>query len=506
MTSRELKYKELTSELQRVALLESCGHVLGWERETYMPEGGAELRSRQLSLLAGLKHQWATRPRLGELLRELASEDWGPADGPEAVNIRQALREYELATRLPQRLVEEISRVTALSQHAWQKAKRQNRFQDFAPWLAQVIDLKREEAACLHEGKEGPVYDSLLDQYEPGMTTAALNETFAPLRQQLVPLVAELTETGHHPDGGIVSREYPVAAQQQFAREAAAKIGFDFERGRIDESAHPFCSGFGPGDCRLTTRYDERFFNMAFFGTLHEAGHGIYEQGLQPEAFGLGMGLSVSLGIHESQSRMWENMVGRSLPFWQHFFPRAQQLFPQALGEVGLEDFYRAINIAEPSWIRVEADEVTYNLHIMLRFELEQRLIGGELAPQDLPDAWNGVFRDYLGMTPPDDARGCLQDVHWSAGLLGYFPTYALGNIYAAQFYQAAEQQLGDLGEMFARGEFQPLKEWLNTQIHRRGQQYLAQDLVRVVTGQEFSAEPLMEYLQNKFRTVYRLN
>ncbi|MCA8982672.1 MAG: carboxypeptidase M32 [Planctomycetaceae bacterium] len=505
MTAWEQNYEELVAELRRNALLESCGSVLGWERETYMPEGGTELRSRQLSLLAGLRHQWSTSPRLGELLRSLASEDLGPADGPVAVNVGQACRDYDLATRLPQKLVEEISRVTALSQHAWQQAKKQNRFADFEPWLKQVVSLKREQAACLHSGKSGPVYDSLLDLYEPGVTTAEIQSTFAPLRDQLVPLVGRLAEASFKPDASLLAREYPIEQQRVLAREAAQAIGFDFRRGRIDESAHPFCSGFGPGDCRLTTRYDAHFFSMAFFGTLHEAGHGMYEQGLPEESFGLGMGHSVSLGIHESQSRMWENLVGRSRPFWQHFLPLARNQFPEALGEVETETFYRAINKVEPSWIRVEADEVTYNLHIMLRFELEQKLIGGELEPADVPGAWNEVFQQYLGITPPDDARGCLQDVHWSAGLIGYFPTYALGNIYASQFYRAAERELGDLSALFARGEFSPLRQWLNTNIHQRGQQYTAGELVRVVTGESFSALPLVEYLENKFNDVYCL-
>ncbi|MEZ5949511.1 MAG: hypothetical protein R3C12_09900 [Planctomycetaceae bacterium] len=320
MTAWEQNYEELVAELRRNALLESCGSVLGWERETYMPEGGTELRSRQLSLLAGLRHQWSTSPRLGELLRSLASEDLGPADGPVAVNVGQACRDYDLATRLPQKLVEEISRVTALSQHAWQQAKKQNRFADFEPWLKQVVSLKREQAACLHSGKSGPVYDSLLDLYEPGVTTAEIQSTFAPLRDQLVPLVGRLAEASFKPDASLLAREYPIEQQRVLAREAAQAIGFDFRRGRIDESAHPFCSGFGPGDCRLTTRYDAHFFSMAFFGTLHEAGHGMYEQGLPEESFGLGMGHSVS-----GNTRIAISHVGKSggafPPFWQHFLP-----------------------------------------------------------------------------------------------------------------------------------------------------------------------------------------
>ena len=499
------RYQELVNLLKRKALLNSCNSVLSWERETYMPDGGADLRSEQVSLLAGLHHQWATSPRLGEVLQSLAEEDWGGPQTPAAINIRQAAREYTLATKLPQKLVEEISRVTALSQHAWHVARKKNDFASFLPWLKQVIVLKQEQARCLRGDADGPLYDALLDQYEPGMTTAQVQATFGPLREQLVPLVAAIADSAVRPEEAILQRNYPIEAQREFSRTAAAAIGFDFQRGRIDESAHPFCSGFGPGDCRLTTRYDPHFFNMAFFGTLHEAGHGIYEQGLDPAAFGLGMGDAVSLGIHESQSRMWENLVGRSAAFWQHFYPQATKMFPEALANVSPDQFYAAINLVQPSLIRVEADEVTYNLHIMLRFELEQQLISGELQPDDLPAAWNNRFEEYLGIVPPDDAHGCMQDVHWSAGLIGYFPTYALGNMYASQFFLSAEQALGDLASQFAAGEFLPLKEWLNTHIHQPGQKYLAAELVEHVTGSPLSAEPMLNYLKQKFGALYQL-
>jgi carboxypeptidase Taq len=289
------------------------------------------------------------------------------------------------------------------------------------------------------------------------------------------------------------------------AEGAAKAIGFDFEAGRIDESAHPFCSGFGPGDCRLTTRYNDHFFNTAFFGVLHEAGHGIYELGLPGDSFGLGIGQAASLGIHESQSRMWETLVGRSRAFWKYLFPTAQTAFPKALGDVSLDDFYAAINDVHPSFIRVEADEVTYNLHIMLRFEIEQSLISGELKTADLPVVWNEKVLKYFNLTVPSDTSGCLQDIHWSAGLLGYFPTYALGNMYAAQFFNAAQRDLGDLDQAFAAGHFKPLKDWLNEKIHRHGKRYRANRLVEVVTGQSLSHEPLIAHLRKKYAEIYSL-
>lgn len=504
MPTLQHQYDELISELKQISLLESCASVLSWDRETYMPAGGAELRSEQVSLLAGLKHQRATSPRLGELLDELSQADFGDEHSPQNANIREAKRDYDRVTKLPQRLVEELSRVSALSQHSWSSAKDSNDFAAFQPWLKQIIDLKREQAACLQKS-DGTLYDALLDLYEPGMTTQQVQTTFKLLRDELVPLVAKIADSSTKPDQAIVTRLYDVDAQRQFSKQMAGEIGFDFNRGRIDVSAHPFCSGFGPGDCRLTTRYDDHFFNMAFFGTLHEAGHGMYEQGLVEEHAGTPMGTSVSLGIHESQSRMWENLVGRSASFWKHSFPQAQKYFPQALKGVLQDQFYGAINVAEPSLIRVEADEVTYNLHIMLRFELEQRMISGDLEADQIPEAWNETFKQYLGITPDDDTQGCLQDVHWSAGYIGYFPTYALGNIFASQFFEAAGKELGNLDEMFARGEFAPLKQWLNKNIHAKGQQYSASELVEVVTGNKFSAKAMVAHLKQKYGSLYQL-
>jgi carboxypeptidase Taq len=325
------------------------------------------------------------------------------------------------------------------------------------------------------------------------------------LREQLVPLVAAIADSPRKAQTDLLTRNFPTAAQESFGTMAAAKIGFEFDRGRLDVTHHPFCGGAGPHDCRITTRYDETFFNSAFFGILHEAGHGIYEQGLRPEWFGLPPGAACSLGIHESQSRMWENLVGRSRAFWQHFLPQAKQAFPAALADVSLDDWYFAVNGVEASLIRVEADEATYNLHIIIRFELEQALIKDDLKVADLPTAWNEKYEHYLGITPPTNADGVLQDVHWSAALVGYFPTYSLGNLYASQFFEQAAADLGDLDEMFARGEFQPLRQWLREKIHVRGQCVPAAKLVEQVTGRPLSAEPLMRHLRGKFERLYRL-
>lgn len=505
MSDIQTTYEQLLAELKDVALIGSCASVLGWDEQTYLPPAGAEHRANQMSLLAGLRHERATSKKIGDLLAELEThEQLGEPDSPIAVNVREARREYDRATKLPPRLVQEISRVTSLAQHNWVQARKEKTFATFQPWLEQILDLKREEADAI--GYDGGVrYDALLDDYEPGAKTADVAAVFQPFREATVELVTAIRESGKQPDIGILERSYPVDAQRDFGTAAAEKIGFDFNAGRLDVAAHPFCSGFGPGDCRLTTRYDEHHFPGAFFGTLHEAGHGMYEQGLNAEHWGSAMGEATSLGIHESQSRMWENFVGRSRAFWICFYPSAQQAFPEALSDVSEDEFYAAVNDVRPSYIRVEADEVTYNLHIMLRFELEQKLIGGDLPAGELPAAWNATFEDYLGITPADDAVGCLQDIHWSAGLFGYFPTYSLGNMYAAQFFNAAEKELGDLQAMFARGEFAPLKSWLNENIHRRGKQYRANRLVEVVTGESLSAEPLVDHLKTKFGELYGL-
>ncbi len=505
MSRMDELYTELTRLLREAALLSSCGSVLSWDEQTYMPKLGSAHRAEQLGFLAGLAHERSTSPRIGELLSELErSGELGDADGDLAVNVREARRTYDRQTKLPRRLVEEISRTTTLSQQAWVAAREDSNFNDFLPWLDKMIGLKREEAQAVGFG-DGVPYDALLDDYEPGMTAAEVHRVFSPLRDELVKLVAAIQHSSRRPHIEILSRHYPKTPQIVLAEGASKAIGFNFEAGRIDESAHPFCTGIGPGDCRLTTRYSDHHFNSAFFGVLHESGHGIYDQGLPVESFGLGIGQATSLGIHESQSRLWENFVGRSRSFWQYLFPTAQTAFPKALGDVSLDEFYFAINDVRPSLIRVEADEVTYNLHIMLRFEIEQQLVSGDLKPADVPGVWNEKVHKYFGLTVPNDSNGCLQDIHWSAGLLGYFPTYALGNMYAAQLFVAAGRDLGNLDEAFSRGHFKPLKGWLNEKIHRHGKRFRAKRLVEVVTGESLSHEPLIAHLRSKYSALYGL-
>jgi carboxypeptidase Taq len=348
-------------------------------------------------------------------------------------------------------------------------------------------------------------YDALMDEYEPGALAMDVQEVFDALKAELVPLVQAIKAAPRQPDLSILERACPVAAQQSFSRRVLELMHFDFEAGRLDVSAHPFCSGTTPNDVRLTTRYDEHYFPGALFGTMHEGGHGLYEQGLSTEHTGTPMGSSVSLGIHESQSRLWENQVGRSRPFWNRMYPEFQQQFP-SMQSVALDDFYFAINNVRPSLIRVEADEVTYGLHIMLRFDIERQMIAGKLATHDIPEKWNTSFQELFGITPPDDKEGCLQDIHWAFGIFGYFPTYQLGNLYSAQFFAAAQAALPDLDEQIGRGEFGPLREWLRENIHQHGQRFRARELVERVTGQPLAHEPYMAYLRGKFGPLYGLD
>jgi len=490
-------YSELVAHSKELATLQSFSALLGWDQQTYMPKGGAAFRGEQLALLAKLTHAQATHPRLGEWLNAL---NGAFAEGTvEAANIRELTHGYDRATKLPSRLVEELARVTAIAHEAWVEARKANSFATFQPHLETILKLKREEAAIVRTAEHAHLYDALLDEYEPGASTADLKVLFPQLTAAVVPLVKAIGESSKQPDGTILTRDYPTDRQKWFAESAASAIGFDFNTGRLDVTAHPFCCTIGPGDCRITTRYNPAMFNEAFFGVLHETGHGLYEQNLPAEHFGTPCGMYCSLGVHESQSRFWENQVGRSRPFWQGMLPRMKQAFPGTLDDVNLDAFEFAINAVQPSLIRVEADEATYNLHIAVRFELELALITGDLTPADLPGAWNDKYRDYLGIVPTTDADGCLQDVHWSFGGIGYFPTYTLGNLLAAQLQQA----MPNADDAIRIGDFSGPREWLKANIHSHGRRYRAQELCTRATGRALSPLPYVEYLKEKFGGLY---
>jgi len=495
-------YDELVALSRSAAVLNSVASLLSWDQETYMPDGAAAARAEQQEMLAGLCHERRTDPRLGELIS--ACERNGAASDPAvAAALREFRRDYDKATKLPRELVAELAKVGSQAQQVWKDARRTSDFPRFAPWLEKMLTLARRKAECYGWPDDGEPYDALLDEYEPAMRTAEIEAIFTPLAQRLATLIADLA-TGTPPDTSILSARVPAAKQHEFGLFVIRSIGFDLETGRLDTTTHPFCEGLAPGDTRLTTRYAEDHFTGALYGTLHEAGHGIYEQGLpKAEHYGTPLGEAVSLGIHESQSRMWENFVGRSREFWHWALPFARDTLGGALADATVEQLYRAVNTATPSFIRVEADEATYNLHIMIRFEIERALIKGDLKVNDVPGVWNEAYKRYLGLDVPDDRNGCLQDVHWSFGLMGYFPTYCLGNLYCAQLWEQIKRDIPDLPERIGHGDFAPLKDWLNKNVHAWGRRYPAKELCKRVTGEPLSAEPLLRHLEGKLRPIY---
>lgn len=496
------KFQEFRRETGLINDLGRATALLFWDQDTYMPDGAAAGRGQQLATLETLRHERLTSDATEELLTDLESAQL-PPDGVEAAMVREARRAVDRAVKLPGRLVEELAKRSSSARHAWAKARAAADFSLFAPELDAMLALKREEADAV--GHHGQRYDALLDEFEPGATTAQLTALFAPMRAEQVVLLEQLAASEVTVNAEILEREYPEEAQKRLAEELAASVGYDFNRGRLDTALHPFAESIGVDDVRITTRYDRNFLSTALFGTLHEAGHALYEQGIDRAFDRSPLGHGASLGMHESQSRLWENLVGRGLPFWRYAYPRAQAAFPAQLGSVPLEEFHAAINRVSPSLIRVEADEVSYNLHVLVRFELELALLDGDLSANDLPGAWNERYQQYLGVTPPDDACGCLQDIHWSVGLIGYFPTYALGNLMSVQLLNAARERLPDLDQQLAAGEFAPLLGFLRDTVHRHGSRYLPGELLQRASGAPLSAAPYLAYLRDKFGALYRI-
>ncbi len=502
--SPEQMFEQVAAHQRETALLQSTAALLEWDERTGLPSQAGAYRADQITLLSGLVHRRQTDPRLGEQLQELQA---GPLAAerqtPVAASIQRLLKDFQRNSRLPIELVEAISKATVLGQQAWEQARANDSWTHFKPHLQEIFQLRRREAEFLQDDG-GSLYDALLDQYEEGAKSAELTNVFARLRDDLVLLVQDLQHSSRPPSGDTWKREVPIAQQRQISHWIAQHIGYQFDRGRLDETSHPFCTTLGPHDCRILTRYHAEYFPSAFYSTLHEAGHGLYEQGLPTQWYGLPPGTYASLGVHESQSRLWENFVGRSQPFWQWCLPHIQNMTDRWNG-LTAHEVYRDANLVQPSLVRVEADEVTYNLHILIRFELEQALLSGELTVADAPDAWNERYEHYLGIKPSDFRDGILQDVHWSAGLIGYFPTYTLGNLYAAQLMEAMSRQLGDLAGMFAEGGFQPVLEWLRTHIHAHGGCFHPVELIENACGAKLDAQPLMAYLRNKLEPIYQI-
>ncbi len=479
---------------KQIALLNSTASILSWDQETYLPSGSAEYRSEQLSYLAALAHDLSTSTEYLQSLESAEKEDSG-TDPTLSANLRELRRESDRSVKIPTGLIARESTAQSAAHHAWIAARKASDYSIFAPHLQSLLVFALEKADLW--GFENEPYDALLEGYERGTSTATIAALFDTLQKDLAPLSAQaVAKTASQkpilPDG-----PYPVAIQQTFNAIVAAEIGFDFHHGRIDTTTHPFCTTLGPKDIRLTTRYEENDFTSSLFGVMHEAGHGMYEQGLPAADFGLPSGSAVSLGIHESQSRLWENQVGRSPEFWEKFYPIAQQHFHQ-LKKFPLEKFLQYIHRAEFSPIRVEADEATYDLHIILRFQIERMLLNKEISVAQVPETWNELFRKSFGFLPENDAKGCLQDIHWSMGGIGYFPTYTLGNINAAQLFQAATSD-PEIKKATATANYAPLLDWLRKNIHTHGAVHNPTDLINTSTGTPPTTEHYLKHLTARY-------
>lgn len=498
--------KKLEQFKQMLMEITDLGHaeaVLGWDQQVYMPRGGGEDRGNILETIASLVHNKFTSKEMGDLLAALKpyAETLDP-DSDDACLIKRVAHDYDKETKVPTEWVAEFSRVTTMAQMAWEEARAKDDFELFRPHLERVVNLRRAYASFFQPYDH--VYDPLLDGFEPGLKTADVKRIFDELRPQQVALLKEIAAKPEIEDT-FMHILYDEQGQWDFGVDVITRFGYDWNRGRQDKSVHPFTTSFGIDDVRITTRFDPERAASALFSTMHEAGHAMYEQGFSPSLRRLPLADGASMAVHESQSRMWENLVGRSRAFWEFFYPKLVEKFPAQLQGVSLNQYYRGINKVEPSFIRVEADEATYNLHIMLRLELEIGLMEGSVQVVDLPGLWNQKMREYLGVVPPNNREGVLQDVHWSGGMIGYFPTYALGNLISVQLWEKINESIPNLEDQIRQGKFDDLLAWLRENIHRHGAKYEPQDLIKKVTGTGITPEPYMRYLRAKYSEIYNL-
>ncbi len=495
----ERTFSALLARMQELKDLNGIIGLATWDQETYLPAKAADARAYQLSTLQGLYHERLVDPRLGD---ELAwAEGQASLTADQRAMVRVLTQERNRAVRVPQALVKALAEAQSRALAAWRQARKEKRFAVFQPALGRLLELRREQADAY--GHEGERYDALLEGYEPGMRVARLTPVLTALRDALIPMVATITSAPRQVPDILQGRRFEAEAQWRFTLRLLEAAGFDLEAGRQDRSIHPFTGGTHPRDVRLTTRIDEANLLNSLFSSIHEVGHGLYEQGYAEADYRTPLASSPSMGLHESQSRLWENMVGRSRAFWEHFFPLLRAEFPQSLAGVDVDRFHGAVNRVIPSLIRTEADEVTYNLHIVLRYELELLLIHDELPLEDVPAAWNERMLRYLGVKPPDDTLGVLQDIHWSWGEFGYFPTYSLGNLYSASLFHAAERAMPDLTDRIRHGELLPLRDWLRDNVHRPGYRVSAEELIRKVTGQGLTGTDFLRYLKGKYGALY---
>lgn len=493
-------YEEYSAKMQKIADVRNAMAVLGWDQETYLPPAGAAFRGQQLTTLSTIAHELFTEPALGDLLQELRQRN--DLNSVQQKNVTLSLEDYEKNRKYPAAFVAELSIATNIAYHAWIKSRKENSFETFEPSLNRMVELKKKEADIL--GYEGHPYNALLNEYEKGADVQMLDKVFSDVKTSLLPVLQQIAQQPV-PDNKFLHLHYPKDLQWQFGLDLLKAMGYDMNAGRQDVSEHPFTTSFSPQDVRVTTRIDEKDLGNMTWSCIHEGGHALYEQGLPPEQYGLPCGEAASLGIHESQSRLWENNVGRSLTFWQHHYGHLQSIFRHNLLAVPIRDFYHAINRVQPSLIRTEADELTYHFHVMIRYEIEKGLIGGTLATKDLRDIWNRYYSDFLQVKVPDDVRGVLQDIHWSHGSFGYFPTYSLGSFYAAQFYAAAKKQVPDLEHNIASGSYDRLLQWLREQVHVHGRFYTSNELCERVTGEKLEFRYFLDYAKEKFGGIYNL-
>jgi carboxypeptidase Taq len=500
-TASIMAFQSLVNEIQDLNAIQS---LLGWDLETYMPGKGAPMRAKQMATLAKLSHNLMTHSDMDEHLRHLRQPGiTEKLDTMSQALVREVGRAYDKSKKTPLDLLQEMVETTAEAHNIWVDARANKQFKQFEPVLRKIISLNQRLAEA--QGYEDSPYDALLDEYEPGLTTQQLEPIFKQLKKEIVPLLKAIQNSGYTPDTAFLHTGFfPTEKQLTFSHKILTDMGFDFEAGRLDLSAHPFSSGSSSLDVRLTTRIDESDVFSALSSSMHEGGHGIYEQNVNPVLNRTPLAAGTSLGIHESQSRLWENLVGRSQVFWSHYFPKLQEMFPE-LKSVEEKQFYHAINRVRPSYIRVEADEVTYNLHILMRYEIEKALIEGHMKVDEIPEAWAAKVQEYLGITPTNDAEGALQDIHWSHGSFGYFPTYTLGNLYSAQFFHTAQQQIDGLNHKIGQGNLLPLKNWLNKEIHWVGKMETADTIVQRVTGEPLNAQYFIDYLWHKYGNIFNL-
>lgn len=478
--------------------------VMYWDLRTGAPKKGVEARSEVIGELSAEMFKMSVSDEMGRYLERL--EEPGTFGALDEINrklVEECRKEYDRSKKIPPEQYQAYVVLTSQAESIWEEAKEKADFAMFQPYLEKIVAANREFIELW--GYEGHPYNTLLDMYEPGMTVEKLDALFADVREKLVPLVAAIQRSPNVPDRAFLRQTFDVPTQKQFSLYILKELGYDFDAGRLDESVHPFATGLNPGDVRITTRYLPEDVTSALFGTIHECGHALYEQNISSELIGTPLCTGTSMGIHESQSRFWENMIGRSRMFWRHYYPKLLELYPGRFADVSVDSFYKAINVVEPSLIRIEADELTYNLHIMIRYEIEKALFDGSLSVADLPAYWNGKYREYLGVVPAHDGEGVLQDVHWSGGSFGYFPSYSLGNMYSAQIRATLERQLGKLDDLTAAGRFADIKGWLVERIYKYGKLRTPHEIVTEVTGEPLNPDYLIAYLKEKYSEIYGL-